>query len=197
MLPKSALTIFFPFQIRMSRKLRLFSRVLAFLSLFSVIPLVILSDPQLAPAQSNTAKSITKVHVDDDGRVHIMDSDGKDTRPPMEKGQVSCDSVRVADDKQTVGWLAEYPNCCTSYPIALTLVIWRSGKIVHRLGNGMLIANWHFVAGGKQAAFYTNTVHGDFAPHYELRDLQTGRQVGKWDGALSDKAPSWAQGLSD
>lgn len=81
--------------------------------------------------------------------------------------------------------------------IALTLVIWRSGKIIHRLGDGMLIANWHFLAGGKPAAFYTNTVHGDDAPHYELWDLQTGRKIAKWDGPLSEKAPLWAKELSD
>jgi hypothetical protein len=197
MMPKSVRPIFFPLRIRASRELRMFSRVLTLLPLLCALLLVIPPSLQLASAQSNTAKLISKAYVDDKGRVHIVAGNGDDIKPPQEEGQVGSDSVSVADDKETVGWLAKFPNCCTSYPVALTLVIWRSGKIMHRLGDGMLIAKWHFVAGGKQAAFYTNTVHGDFAPHYELRDLQTGRQVAKWDGPLTEQAPSWAQELSD
>ncbi len=173
----------------------MFSRALALLPLLCAFLLVIPPNLQLATAQLNTAKSIAKAYVDDKGRVHIVTSDGADIKPPQEEDQVGSVSVSIADDKETVGWLAQFPNCCTSYPIALTLVIWRSGRIVHRFGNGMMIGKWHFVAGGKQAAFHTDTVHGDFAPHYELRDLQTGRKVAKWDGPLTDQAPSWAQNL--
>jgi hypothetical protein len=197
MMLKSAHSSFLPFQTRASRSLRKFSRALVLLPLLLALSLIILSNPQLGLAQSNTANSIGRAYVDSDGGVQIVDGKGKNIKPLKEKGQVSCDSVSVAEDKETVGWLAQFPNCCTSYPIGLTLVIWRSGKIIQRLGNGMVIARWHFVAGGKQAAFYANTVHGDLAPHYELRDLQTGRQLDKWDGPLTDKAPSGAQQLSD
>jgi hypothetical protein len=43
---------------------------------------------------------------------------------------VRCERPIVAEDKQTVGWLIDYENCCTSYPIPLTLVIFRSGEII-------------------------------------------------------------------
>jgi hypothetical protein len=43
----------------------------------------------------------------------------------------------------------------------------------------MLIADWCFIEGGKQVAFFTNTVHGEFAPHYELRDVSFGRLLAK------------------
>jgi len=145
----------------------------------------------------NASKTISKAYIDNNGNVHVVDGDGIDTKPPKEKGQASSDSIIVADDKQTVGWLAQFPNCCTSYPIALTLVIWRDGAIVHRFGDGLLIADWHFVDGGKQVAFYSNTVHGDFAPHYELRDMKSGRLLGKWHGELTKDAPKWAQEFSD
>jgi hypothetical protein len=180
-----------------TRELPAFVGALACASLFLVCILTNLSGPQPALAQSNAAVLIEKAYIDVNGMVHIVGGNGKNVKAPKENGQVGCDLVRVADDQQTAGWLVEVPNCCTSYPIAMTLVIWRSGRIVHRFGNGMLIANWHFVASGKQAAFYTNTVHGDFAPHYELRDLPSGHQVAKWDGPLTDKAPLWAQELSD
>jgi hypothetical protein len=184
-------------QVRSAGKLPPFFGALASASLFFACIFTNLSDPRSALAQSNAAASIQKVHVDVNGMVHIVGGDGKEVKAPKEKSQVGCDLVSVADDQETVGWLVKVPNCCTSYPIAMTLVIWRSGRIVHRFGNGMLIANWHFVAGGKQAAFSTNTVHGDFAPHYELRELRSGHQVARWDGPLTDKAPPWAQTLSD
>jgi hypothetical protein len=180
-----------------TRELPAFVGALACASLFLVGILTNLPCSQSALAQSNAAVLIEKAYVDVNGMVHIVGGNGKNVKAPKENGQVSCDLVRVANDQQTAGWLVEVPNCCTSYPIAMTLVIWRSGRIVHRFANGMLIANWHFVDGGKQAAFYTNTVHGDFAPHYELRDLRSGHQVAKWDGPLTDKAPLWAQELSD
>ena len=56
----------------------------------------------------------------------------------------------------------------------------------------MMIANWHFEAGGKQVAFSTNTVHGDLAPQYELRDTRTGRLISSSDGHLTGKSPAWA-----
>ena len=151
---------------------------------------------QTAYAATNaTATSITTINIDADGRVHIIHSDGHEIIPPKEKGQVSVASAAVASDNLTAGWLVEYANCCTSYPIPLTLVLYRPGRPLRRLGNGMMICDWHFEAGGKQVAFSTNTVHGDLAPQYELRDTQTGRLIAKWDGHLNIESPAWATRL--
>ena len=147
-------------------------------------------------AQAGNGLSVGKAYIASDGSIHIIYSDGKDVKPPKEKGQVDCSSPHVAEDKQTVGWLVEYPNCCTSYPIALTLVIYRSGNVIRRFNDGMLIANWRFVKGGKNVAFYTDTVHGGLAPHYELRNVLTGALLDKWDGDLSATSPGWAKQLS-
>lgn len=59
----------------------------------------------------------------------------------------------------------------------------------------MMTCDWHFEAGGKQVAFSTNTVHGDLALQYELWDTHTGRLLDKWDGKLTDEAPSWTRRL--
>jgi hypothetical protein len=147
-------------------------------------------------AKPGNRLSVVKVYTASDGSIHLLYSDGSDVKPRKEKGQVNSSSPQVAEDRQTVGWLVEYPNCCTSYPISLTLVIYRSGKVIRRFSDGMLIAKWHFVKGGKNVAFYTDTVHGGFAPHYELRNVQTGTLLDKWDGDLRATSPGWTKELS-
>jgi hypothetical protein len=146
-------------------------------------------------ANAATAAIIAKLSINPDGRVHIVHSDGEEITAPKERDQVSVKSAALADNRLAAGWLVEYENCCTSYPIPLTLVIHIPGRPLQRLGDGMMICNWRFEAGGKQVAFYTNTVHGDFAPHYELRETRTGRLIAKWDGHLTARSPAWATKL--
>jgi hypothetical protein len=72
----------------------------------------------------------------------------------------------------------------------MTLVLYRPGRPLRRLGNGMMICDWRFEAGGKQGAFSTNTVHGDLVPQYELRDTYTGRLIAKVTGHLNSEITS-------
>src|ERR1700674_47784 len=152
-----------------------------------------------APAQTGKTVTLAKIYTDSaTGRVHIVDSDGKVIIPPPEKGQAGVDFLKIADDKHTAGWLVdEKIDDGTSYPIALTLVVYRSGKILHRFGDGMVIANWCFLEGGEQVAFYTNKLHGDLAPHYELHGVASGRLVEKYDGHPGPHAPAWTRDLAD
>ncbi len=149
--------------------------------------------PQVC-AQSNS-NSVAKVYMDSTSARHIVRRDGKDVVVPKQKDEVDSSAPVIADDNQSVGWLVYYKNCCTSYPIPLMLLIYRPANPILRLGGGMMICAWHFVAGGKQVTFYTDTVHGGFAPHYELHDVRTGRLVEKLDGPLNEKSPSWTDGL--
>ena len=93
------------------------------------------------------------------------------------------------------GWLVEQIACCQPYPIPTLLVVYRSGKGLIRFGGEALIAEWHFLEDGAQVVFYSNSSHGDNAPHYELRDVETGRLIEKWDGHLNEKAPAWTKGM--
>jgi hypothetical protein len=149
----------------------------------------------LAQAQSKTA-AIVKVYAGADGSAHIIDANSNELVVPKEKDQVSISQAAIAKDQYEAGWLVEVPNAETTYPIPLSLIIYQPGKI-KRFGDGMMIGKWLFLAEGNQVAFSSNTVHGDFAPHYELRDVQSGRLLGKWDGPLNDKAPRWARSLKD
>lgn len=138
-----------------------------------------------------SAVKISSILIDSEGRVRII-QESQEVKPETEPDQVSTASAAVADNGLVAGWLINYENCCTSYPIPLKLVIYRPGRPLLRLGDGMMICNWRFESGGKAVGFFTNTVHGDFAPHYELHDIKTGRLISKWDGHLNEKSPGWA-----
>jgi hypothetical protein len=139
---------------------------------------------------------ISKVYLDSEQNIRIVYSDGKEFRPPREEDQVACESFAVAEDKQTAGWLVDYPSPNTTYPIPMTLVIYRSGKVIHKISNGFVIGRWYFLQGGRQVAFATNTLHGDVAPYYELQDILTKKTIDHWQGQVNEKSPEWAKRLS-
>jgi hypothetical protein len=140
---------------------------------------------------------VERVYVDASGSVHVVESGGQDKAVPREKDQVGSDVAKIAEDKKTVGWLAEYDNCCTSYPIPLTLVVYRDGRVLRRLGTGQVIYDWRFWAGGGQVAFCSGTVHGDSGGHCELHDVRSGRTLQTINGHLDDRSPEWAKGLEN
>lgn len=148
-------------------------------------------------AQSQSTGTVKKAYVDAKGSVHILEAGGKDIVVPKEKDQVGSSDVKIADDKKTVGWEALEDNCCTSYPIALSVVIWKDGKVRQRLGDGMMIYDWRFWEGGKQVAFCSGTVHGDSGGHCELHDVESGKTLDTIDGHLTGDSPAWARGLSN
>jgi len=158
-----------------------------------VITLAVL--PGFVSGQTPAAAKVNTISIGSDGIVHILHSGGVEFIAPKEKEQVSTGSSSIADDKSAAGWLVFYENCCTSYPIPLGLLVYRPGRPLRRFGDGMFIVDWSFLPGGKQVAFYTNTVHGDFAPHYELHDIETGRLIGKWEGHPNGKSPAWVHRL--
>ena len=169
-------------------------RSISALSLICALSMALSGQEPAAPAK---AALVEKVYVDSHGIVHVVENGGTDRAQPKEKDQVSCSQPKASEDKKTAGWLVDFPNCCTYYPISLQLLLYQPGKPVHHLGDGMLIADWHFLDGGKRVAFSTNTVHGDMAPHYELHDVDSGRLLSHWNGHLNAKSPNWTRGLTD
>jgi hypothetical protein len=91
-------------------------------------------------AKSPSTRTVERAYVDaTTGQVHIVYSDAQEIQVPRAKDQVSGETPVVAPDHQTVGWSVNMPNCCTSYPIPTTLVIWKSGKVVQQIRDGMMI----------------------------------------------------------
>ena len=143
----------------------------------------------------------------DSGTVHIVLGDGSDIQPPLsasnEKvegdGPVGGSSPRISKDRQDAGWLVEYGNCCTSYPLPLGLVIYRPGKPLRNIEVDCpsAIWDWRFEAGGTQVATYSNFPHGDYKGCYELREVETDRKLGTWEGDSASEKPAWVKRLND
>jgi len=136
---------------------------------------------------------LARVFVDKAGAVQLVDNSGHETAGPKVKDQVSAADARLAPDHQTAGWLVEYENCCTSYPVPLTLVIFRKGRIRHEIRPGLMIYAWDFTDGGRRAALCQGTVHGKAEPDCLLFDSGSGKLLETWRG--KGPAPEWAAPL--
>jgi hypothetical protein len=146
-------------------------------------------------AGASGAQTYTRADIDSAGRVHIITSTGREIRPPRDSGQVAADRVAISPDGDAVGWLALYPNCCTSYPVPLKLIILRAGKRRTIKGNGLPVWEWKFSEDSRYVAIRQAPVHGDAPQHYELRDIRSGRLVDTFDGASkrSSSPPPWVR----
>jgi hypothetical protein len=135
---------------------------------------------------------VSRAYVDSNGAVRVVRSDGREVVVPKEKEQQGAEDFLISDDHRTVGWLVEYPNCCTSYPIPMTVVLYRDGRIIHRLENGRAIFRWTFLKGGEQVAYFSDSVHSNLAPECVLVDVATGKTLADW---LRDQGPlpAWAK----
>ena len=160
--------------------------------LLSLLSLFLLALP-LSWAASETYIEAT---IDKDGQLHIITADHRDIMPQKDSEQVGFDKPAISEDKTTVGWLALYPNCCTSYPIPLALVIYRNGQVVHTFGEHFPVWEWRFEADGTQVAFAQETVHGHLGVHFELRDIESGRVIAAHDGDPEPNAPQWIRDVA-
>ena len=84
---------------------------------------------------------------------------GPTVAAPRGKGQKSLSRPALAEDRQTIGWLGNYDNCCQSYPIPRQLVIWKSGRILRRIDVQAMVWNWRFYLGGKAVGFSDGPTH--------------------------------------
>jgi hypothetical protein len=144
------------------------------------------------PLAQSAPKTLQKVYIGSDGLAHVVDADGKDLTLPKEKDQVEISEPKLSPDKQTAGWLVHQDNCCTSYRIPTRLAIYRAGK-ERILGDGLMIYDWCFVAGGVRIAMSTGTVHGMESRHLLLYDTRSGRQLEEWNGKFEETSPSRAK----
>jgi hypothetical protein len=142
--------------------------------------------------------------IDDQGQLRIVTKDGREILPKKEDEQVGFSRPRVSDDGRSVGWLAEFPNSATSYPIPLKLMILTNARMRAFTGAGLPIWRWAFRERGRLFAFEQETVHGGFGIHYELRDVATGRLFDDYSPAYgpdnrlipNQPTPSWVDELN-
>ncbi len=95
-----------------------------------------------APLASQTPETYDTAMVDASGRSHIRTTDRRQIHPPKDPDQVGFDKAAISSDRLAVGWLALFPNCCTSYPIPLKLVVYVSGRVHTFVGTGLPVWRW-------------------------------------------------------
>ena len=119
------------------------------------------------------------------GALHIIYSDGSEvvqTLPPLKPkdifNAVGFSGVKVAEDRQTLGWEINIEGCCTSYSIPITVVVFRHRHIHHKFtpgeGGEPMVWNWKFVRGGKQVEIGFGPIHGEIGG-VRLYDVKTGK----------------------
>lgn len=119
------------------------------------------------------AGSFTSLELSNDQHtLRITRSDGSQLDAPRYAEQVGFQQPRISRDGRYVGWLALYPNCCTSYPIPLRLVVMDSAQHLYSF-NGIKLAvfNWCFLPHARAIAFTQTVVHGSGFQHFEMRTI--------------------------
>ena len=146
---------------------------------------------------------VQEATVGSDGLIHIIDEAGKESIAPREtlegmpadeQLQAAAGSVRISSDRRTVGWIVSFPNCCTSYPLPLLLVLYRDGHVTQRIRSRGLpeIWDWDFVDGGARVVFASNFPHGNSQSQYEMHDVASGRLLHIYTGSGKPE-PSWVR----
>lgn len=124
--------------------------------------------------------------IETEGPLYIRYSDGTDVEIPKERGrfgdltQEAFSDIQLADDRQHIGWLADYRICAQSYPCHAELVIYESGhKLKYIPPSHGIIWSWQFLEGGKKILVRSGFPHGDDTGASTLYDIETGREIGK------------------
>ncbi len=144
------------------------------------------------------------------GPLHIVYDDGTEiveTLPPMKASTekktvfnaVGFSGVQLAEDRQTLGWRVNVENCCTSYAIPLSVVVFRDKQVLHTFSPGLMVWSWEFVQGGQQVKIDSGTVHGSDVFDEQLYDVKSGKLLSETSGdgdessqAISPDAPKLA-----
>jgi hypothetical protein len=145
------------------------------------------------------------------GPLHIIYSDGTEivqTLPSLQPGTdkesvfnaVGFSGVELAQDRQTLGWTVNVQNCCTSYSVPLSVVVFQHKQVLHTFDQGQMVWSWMFLEAGKQVAVVFGPTHGPEVGDYQLYDVKTGKLVSEvWGDAetqsLKSDAPDWAKRL--
>jgi hypothetical protein len=156
----------------------------------------ILLIPLFATALLSDDAIYRSVRVDNEGRLHIIPESGKEILRNKSRGQTSFDDPKISPDGRTVGWIGGYrnPNGPDFADIALELVVFRAGRILHRFDSEFFYWDWEFQDGGKRIAYSFGPQHGG-ATGCVLREVLSGRVIARWEVHEGSKPPDWAKEL--
>ena len=136
------------------------------------------------------------VSAGQDGAARITLPNGETTSIAKEPGQVGIREAHVGSDS-AVGWLVEYRVADVSYPVALTLTVWRTGRSIRRFQADQSFYSWAFYDEARRVAYHVGPLHGELMSHCELHDVESGRLIAAWDGDLESQSnrPAWTRDL--
>jgi ankyrin repeat protein len=154
------------------------------------------TEPQKKAKSTLQKAEITKFFIGDSiedsgyetGPLHIIYDDGTEivkTLPPLKASTekemvfpaVGFSDVQLAEDRQTLGWTINVENCCTSYSIPLSVVVFRDKQVLHTFSQGMMVWSWKFVQGGKQVEAVWGPTHGADVGDDCLYDVKSGKLI--------------------
>jgi len=98
-------------------------------------------------APCSAADLYLQTSVDQAGHLYIVTKDGREIVLKKDASQVGFDKAAISEDGRSVGWVALYPNCCTSYPIPLKLMVYSNGRL--RTFPGRVVSLAVALSGGK------------------------------------------------
>ena len=142
----------------------------------------------LAFVPRSSAQDISRAYCGKDGKAHLVYRDDSVKTLRSEPKQVGCQDIVVTADGRTVGWSVLVENCCTSYPIPTSIVVY-SGNRRTIISVGQMVWEWRFIDAGKRVAVLSGPVHGE-AAEANLYDAHSGKTVATWGG--EGTAPDWA-----
>jgi hypothetical protein len=138
---------------------------------------------------------VHRVYVGPNNQINVAYGNGETAVVRGERGQIGA--IQTATDGHTAGWVVLYQNPMVGAPIAGTIVLWRSGKVIRRFRTQQTFWSWGFYANGKQVAYHVGPMHGELSSHCELRDIASGHLLGSWTGDLENHTrPTWTMKLT-
>ena len=148
---------------------------------------------------------ITRLVLSDDGTsLHFETTDGRTVTVDPLRDQVGFTQVRLSGDRKRLGWVAQFPNCCTSYPVPLQLAVSSENGSVVVFPASQAIFKWNFAKGSKAVVYRQEALHGSAVATYSLGRLKDGKILktfvdvpGEAPGANPAAPPSWTAGASD
>jgi len=114
------------------------------------------------------------------GEIFIRRTDGSTIPLPALRNQVEIEKTYVSADGKRIGWLVDEPNCCTSYPVPLHLVIFKGGRIEKTFEEDQCIFDWAFAKKGAAVSYWMSVLHGSDYQNFLLRDIASGKRLARY-----------------
>lgn len=141
----------------------------------------------------------------DGNRLEYTDSTGATSTAPKLRDQVGYSQPRISSNGQFFGWLALYPNCCTSYPIPLVLVVMDKDRHLYEFQGAQATFGWCFQPSSSAVAYRRALLHGLTPDLFELRRVQDGKLLKAFEVPVQESGqsqptinlPSWAKCAAD